>query len=225
MNCREYLLTGTAKLSIDLCENTADLLCRYYRELDKWGRKINLVAKASEPDILESHFLDSLTLLPLLPESDMARLLDIGSGAGFPGLPLKIARPQLHVTLVEPRLKRVSFLKHVIRTLGLRHIEVIPNRLAPNDSQFSDRHGTFDFITCRAFTSIRDFLDIARPFSAPTGEIICMKGLKASEELNEWQGEYAEESPFICTEQLSLTLPDSCKQRKLLVFREKSFAP
>lgn len=230
-------------------------LCRYYDELGKWSRKINLVADAPRLEQLETHFLDSLTLWPLIAElladsgaggpppspgsanpvtlpgnaaGDRLRpdlpenpapagleLLDIGSGAGFPGLVLKCWRPQeLAVTLVEPRLKRVSFLRQVIRTLQLDGIRVLPQRLEPGEPP----PGNFPLITSRAFTAIAPFLELCATLSPPGGRVICMKGPRAEAELAGWRREQPA-SPFRLEQVVRLTLPFSQAQRNLLLFR------
>ncbi len=106
-----------------------DRLNLYFNELKKWGRKVNLIAKSSsDQQIVENHFIDSLTILPLLVGAN-THLLDIGTGAGFPALVCKAAYPELAITLVEPRLKRVSFLGHITRTLGLQEVKILSCRV------------------------------------------------------------------------------------------------
>jgi len=185
-NYRKYLRTGLQRLGL-VVEDEELLLERllvYLAELQKWNRKINLIARGTEElRILENHFLDSLTLLPYArPDRDHPHptLLDVGSGAGFPGLVLKAASPALAVTLVEPRQKRAFFLQHMIRTLGLSRIEVVQEHLEPEPNRDRDR-GTFQdrrfrFITSRGLTEIRPFLTMVAPFLEPDGRVLCMKG-------------------------------------------------
>ncbi len=121
---RLLLRRGTRTLGLDLSPPQLDQFLTYLDLLLKWNRRINLTALRSPDDIITRHFLDSLLLLPHLPET--GRLLDIGSGAGFPGLPLKIARPGLSVDLVEATTKKASFLKEAVRRLGLSGVNVFP---------------------------------------------------------------------------------------------------
>ena len=107
MTCIKFLEQGSKELGLTLSPRQLHDLCLYYQELAKWSKKMNLVAKASMEETLASHFLDSLTLLPHLPENNF-RLLDVGTGAGFPGLVLKIVCPKMDLFLVEPRSKRVA---------------------------------------------------------------------------------------------------------------------
>ncbi len=190
-------------------------LQRYFAELEKWGRKINLVARAAPEQIIENHFLDSLTLLPLIASQKAQSLLDVGSGAGFPGLALKIACPELTVTLMEPRQKRASFLRHVIRCLHLDKIRVIEERLR-EDKEAWPAYGQPDIITCRALTAIGPFLKMVAS-CPPHSTIICMKGPRLKEELKAWQHDDPA-SPFKHTKTLRFTMPGNKAERALAVF-------
>ena len=102
----------------------------YFAELRKWMRRINLVARETTTEqLLELHFLDSLTLAPLVAHHPNLHLLDIGSGAGFPGLVLAAVLPEARFTLIEPRQKRAVFLRHVARRLGLSYVQVVEERV------------------------------------------------------------------------------------------------
>jgi 16S rRNA (guanine527-N7)-methyltransferase len=213
----QHLSRGLESLGLaPLPSASLSQLWLYFTELAKWNRTINLVAQAPDPEILENHFLDSLTLLP---ELTAGPLLDVGSGAGFPGLVLKIARPELSVTLLEPRQKRVSFLRHIIRTLQLTGIEVVDSRLEGNDQAFSRSHGQFSIITCRALAEIAPFLAMVEAISPPQGQVLCMKGPKANEELAAWR-EQSPGSPFAVERQLSFSLPFSGARRSLIIFKK-----
>lgn len=209
------MVDGLTVMKIEVSEEAISRLYLYLDELIKWNRKINLVAKAPVELIIETHFLDSLTLLPLLTACPPPGLLDIGSGAGFPGLPLKIVRPDLEVTLVEPRQKRVSFLKHIIRTLKLKGIKVSDERVEKGNN--INGQDNFPLITSRAFNSISQFLALTAGLSAPQGRVICMKGPKAPEEIKEWQHN-TPDSPYRLTEIIEAPLPFSKQTRNLVIF-------
>ncbi|MEW6500993.1 MAG: 16S rRNA (guanine(527)-N(7))-methyltransferase RsmG [Thermodesulfobacteriota bacterium] len=216
--CAAILRDGLARLGLSLDDAAVAGLCRYHAELAKWSRKMNLIAKAPLAEVIETHFLDSLTLLPVLDELPAGGpLLDIGSGAGFPGLALKIARPALAVTLVEPRQKRVSFLRHVIRTLGLANIEVIEERIEPGQTTLKGEVRSFPIVTSRAFTAIAGFLACTAGLNPPGGAVICMKGRRAEEEIAQWQT-LAPESPYTLTKTFETALPFSTIPRRLLLF-------
>lgn len=142
----------------------------YARELQAWSKKINLTTLTKGQDIAILHFLDSLGCTPLLDLSAPRSLLDIGSGAGFPGLPLKIVHPELSVVLLEPNRKKTAFLRHVIGTLGLKNTVVLSARVE-DIAGAPDYQGHFDYIVTRA---VRQDLLLAHagPLLAPRGRII-----------------------------------------------------
>jgi 16S rRNA (guanine527-N7)-methyltransferase len=180
------LRSGAERLNLELSAEVANQLGRYFAELWKWNGKMNLVGAAPVLEIIDRHFLDSLTMLPFLCRQPAADLLDIGTGAGFPGLVLKTAIPELKVTLVEPRQKRAAFLRHVIRTLSLQNVEVMETRLAPN-GETTLPQAAYSLITSRALSEMTPFLSLAAPYCTPGGRIICMKGIRGPAELAEWQ--------------------------------------
>jgi len=154
---RDLLLKGAERLGLELDRESVALLLAYLGELLKWRRKVNLIARDTpEPQVVENHFLDSLTLMPLI-EGEQAHLLDIGTGAGFPGLVLACAMDRVRFTLVEPRQKRVSFLRHVIRSLGLTNTEVVADRIEPHLREWQ---GRFTHITSRAVAEPGLFLPL-----------------------------------------------------------------
>src|SRR5512147_37598 len=117
MTPRELLITGAKELGIELTAEQVNSLFIYLVELKKWNRKINLTAIRDERDIIVKHLLDSLSYIKGFEPIERPMLLDMGSGAGFPALPIKVARPEISVVLVESVKKKASFLRHIIRTL------------------------------------------------------------------------------------------------------------
>lgn len=217
MQIADILDRGCQALSLSLSFEARERILLYLSELLKWNDKMNLVASAPGEEIMESHFLDSLTLLPLLPADREAVLLDVGTGAGFPGLVLKAARPSLSLTLAEPRAKRVTFLRHVIRTLQFSGVEIIANRLGPSTE--TEQATTYSLITSRALADITGFLDLAADYSPPGGSVICMKGRKAEKEIGQWR-QNRPDSLFRLQEIVERTLPFSGATRKLVIFRK-----
>ncbi len=201
------------QFGIVLTSAQVDAFQAYFRELVAWNERVNLTAIVEYDEVVLKHFLDSLSLAPIV--CDAKSLIDIGSGAGFPGLVIKIVRPELFVTLVEPRRKRVSFLRHVIRELKLSGIEVLPVRVEDLGPE-----AFFSFITSRAFTGLSELLKMAGPLSPKGGLVIGMKGPKGLEELRDWQTQ-STASSFHLLETRRLTLPFSKAERILLVFEKK----
>lgn len=205
-------------LALDLPEldhAVVEQLHCYFVELKRWSRKVNLIAKGTgDAEILEKHFLDSLTVLPFLT-GENPHLLDIGTGAGFPGLVCKVAMPELTVTLVEPRFRRVSFLRHIIRTLQLENITVLECRV--EDEEKLPTESGFTHICSRAVSDIQVFLAMCRRFARPETKVICMKGPKWKEELDLYLAEGAAQ-PFTLSTAKQYVLPESKSLRHVMVF-------
>ncbi len=210
---------GTGKLDIHLAPDGIDELFIYFSELIHWSRKMNLVGRRlSHDQIIENHFIDSLTLLPLLDGTEV-HLLDVGSGAGFPGLVCKAVKKDLKLTIVEPRLKRVSFLNHIIRTLEMKTVQVLPSRL--EETSLFEQKQHFNYITGRAVTELADFLDLVQGLVQPGVKVICMKGSQYSREL-EAAHQIMADCHLSLSEECHLQLPFSGAKRALLVFTPKS---
>lgn len=169
---RDLLVRGGAQLGLAMDVAGVERLLVYLAELMKWSRRVNLIARDTpEAQVVETHFLDSLTLLPFLDGAGEVHLLDVGSGAGFPGLALACVRPDARFTLCEPRQKRVSFLRHVVRTLGLANVEVAPERV---EAHLADWPGRFTHITSRAVAEPAAFLPLVRPLVTPATRVLLM---------------------------------------------------
>lgn len=216
LDFRQSLAAGLDILEIDVSPDGLERLSLYFHELKKWSKKINLIARsASDEQIIENHFLDSLTLLPLLREG-VVHLLDIGTGAGFPALVCKAAAPELILTLVEPRLKRVSFLGLIVRTLDLSGVKILSCRV--EDEAQLPAASTFTHITARAVTDLGALLQMVERFSSSAPQLICMKGPRWQEEL-EAAGEILARSAFTLERVVHCTLPFSGAERSLLLFK------
>ena len=145
----DVLIDGTSIFGIKLDQGQISALASYYRELDRWNQKINLTSIHDTKETAIKHFLDSLLYSQALEQRKDISLLDVGSGAGFPGLPLKILVPEIHVTLLEPNEKKTSFLRHIIGTLDLQDVSVVSQSLR-DFSRVAAHHGLFSYITTRA---------------------------------------------------------------------------
>jgi len=167
---------GAEKLDIRIRREHVEKFTLHARELMKWIRKVNLTAITDPSEVALKHFVDSI-----IPAAEIKRgssLIDIGSGGGFPGIPIKIVRPSLNVLLVDSSRKKVNFLKHVIRCTKLSGIDAIHARAEdlPNKYTFAEY---FDVAVCRAFSSLDHFADLAIPLlKKRKGSMIAMKGRK-----------------------------------------------
>lgn len=153
----------------------------YMNLLLEWNERINLTAIVQPEDVILKHFIDSLTISKFIDEN--ASVADVGTGAGFPGLALKIFRPDLEITLVDSLNKRVSFLNEVISTLDLKGVYTVHSRVEDfgRDKMFRER---FDYATARAVANISVLSEYLLPIVSVGGKCICMKGSNVSEELN-----------------------------------------
>ncbi len=175
---------GLKSLSIRISPQGKENILLFCRELQKWNKKINLIARNTPADVvIEKHFLDSLTLLQIIvkAESQPVSLLDVGTGAGFPGLVLAAVMPALKVTLVEPRLKRITFLRHIVRTLGLVNVQIVGKRL----EQAGLKTGQFSFITSRAVADIDRFLPMVESLCTADTRVIVMRSSKTQQQSHE----------------------------------------
>ncbi len=168
---KEMIVDGARGLGIDVQPGQADQFAAHALILKEWNQKINLTAIDSPMDMAVKHFLDSILSSRYIKPG--SKLLDVGSGAGFPGIPLKIMIQSLDVILVDATRKKVSFLNHVIRRLRLSHITAIHSRIEDLQQEWEDR---FDVVVCRAFSNLADFVEKSLPLLAPGGLLLAFKG-------------------------------------------------
>jgi 16S rRNA (guanine527-N7)-methyltransferase len=169
-------------LDIKVTPKTTLLLEQLVDELLRWNRRRNLTAITDRDEALEKHLVDSLTLLPFARRA--THLLDIGSGAGFPSLPLKIACPALEVVSVDAVGKKIDFQRHVVRSLGLSGFTALHERVEALVLQQKYR-ASFDLVTARALCPLDELVALAEPLLAPGGRLVAMKGPEGHHEFFE----------------------------------------
>jgi 16S rRNA (guanine527-N7)-methyltransferase len=210
------------KLDPLVSEQELQLFLRYRQELIEWNSRFNLTAITDPDEILRKHFLDSASLLAVYDKLQV-RMLDIGAGAGFPGLPLKILRPQWRVVLLEATGKKVTFLRHMIETLELREIEAVQGRAEELAHQQAYR-ASFDLVTARAVASLPILLEYAAPFCRVGGQIILPKKGDVTVELA--QGKLvARHLGAVLRADRAVTLPGLEDGRRLLVWEQVKKCP
>lgn len=170
---KAVIIDGAGKLGIEVSEEQATFFAAHAREMVLWNRRINLTAVTDPYEMAIKHYLDSIVAVPFIKPK--ASLLDVGSGGGFPGIPLKIMLPSVGMTLLEARRKRVSFLKYAIRSLDLVDVHVIHDRLE-RMTDLLPSHGGFDVIVSRAFSDLKQFAAHALPLLNPGGYLVAYKG-------------------------------------------------
>jgi 16S rRNA (guanine527-N7)-methyltransferase len=171
---KKLIIEGANDLDIHIDAETADLFAIHGIELIRWGAKTNLTAITDPYEIAVKHFIDSIAAVPFIPPN--SSVLDVGSGGGFPGLPLKAARPDLHLTLIDSIRKKISFLNHVIRRLDFQQIETIQIRVEELAKQ-NTALKKYDVVMCRAFSDLTGFIKKALPLMSTDGELILYRGV------------------------------------------------
>ena len=172
------LIEGAATLGISLTHDQMKAFELYLKALNLWRKKINLTSRKDDREIILKDFLDSLTLLKYLPQD--TSVLDLGSGAGFPGIPLRIVRPGLKIVLLEATRKKVFFLKEVLRISKLSGVKVCWTGEGRGIEGLS---ASFDFVVSRAFGSLLAFASEGIGFLKKGGILLAMKGKRGREEL------------------------------------------
>lgn len=177
---KDELIEELKKININLDEKKQNMLDEYYELLLEWNEKINLTSITKKEDVYLKHFYDSLTLIKAVNLNVNLSLCDIGTGAGFPGLVLKICFPNLKITLVDSLSKRVDFLKKVIEKLNLKDIDAVHARA----EDFSkDNRESFDIVTSRAVAKLNILNELCIPLVKVNGYFIPMKA-NIDEEIN-----------------------------------------
>jgi 16S rRNA (guanine527-N7)-methyltransferase len=218
---KDILSSASREMHVPLRAHALTIFERYYHELLFWNARMALVSATTPRDVAVKHFCDSLTIAPFL-SSSQGRLLDIGAGAGFPGIPLKIAMDTLSITLVESSRKKSSFLKHVVRTLGVAGVTVENGRIE-NLTGDATMRTRFDTVTSRATFTLAALLEKGSSFLAPDGVLIAMKGKEADREIKE-AAPAAEMAGLALREHHRMRLPVTGDHRTILVYSSRSSA-
>jgi 16S rRNA (guanine527-N7)-methyltransferase len=180
----ELLARGASRLGITLTKDQLEKLRTYCDELIEWNQRFNLTAIAERDQIQLKHFLDSLTVLLVWRGAPSSSVIDVGAGAGFPSIPLKIACPRLRLTLVEATGKKADFLQHIIQVLNLDQTEAVHARAEDlgHDSTHRER---YDLVLARAVAALPELLEYGIPFATLGGIMIAHKGASAPQEAHD----------------------------------------
>ena len=183
MNIEEFKKIMTlyaTKLNIKFTEEQLEKFYQYMNLLLEWNEKINLTAIVESKEVILKHFIDSLTINKYLKEN--STLADVGTGAGFPGIPLKILRPDIKITLVDSLNKRINFLNEVIEKLNLENIVTVHSRIEDFGKNKNYRE-KFDYVTARAVANLAVLSEYLIPIAKIGGKCVCMKGSNVEEEI------------------------------------------
>lgn len=196
---------------------------RYSELLLAWNERLNLTAITQPVDVYRKHFLDSLSVVAIMGQDVQGQLLDVGSGAGLPGLAIKILFPHLHVTLCDALQKRVHFLSEVIVQLNLQGIEAVHGR-AEDLSQLPAYRDRYQWVVARAVARLSTLCEWCLPFVEPGGQFVALKGPAVASEVAECEGA----ARALCAkvdQVFAYTLPEQAGERHLVAFRKLNATP
>lgn len=209
---KEQFIAETKKLGINLTEEQLNKLDQFYNLLIEWNEKINLTRITKKEDVYLKHFYDSLTLAKVIDLSTKETLCDVGTGAGFPGIVLKIVYPNLKITLVDALQKRVNYLNAIIKELQLENIQAIHTR-------GEDLHDKYDVVTARAVANIEKLLKYTMHLVNNTGVFVAMKGNIDNELTPKIENKISKKYQILKIEKFELPIENS--QRSLIVIKNK----
>jgi len=210
-NPRACLIVGATQLKINITENQADKMFEYICQLKKWNKIYNLTAITNEKDMVVKHLLDSLSISRYI---NGLQVLDVGSGAGLPGIPLAITNPDVHFTLIDSSGKKVSFLKHIIIQLDLINVTVENHRIERWQPKIK-----FDEITVRAFSSLAKIVSMTSHLIKQDGKWLAMKGAFPQEEIKELTHMHGNINHY---ENIPLNVPGCTAKRCLVILKRVS---
>jgi 16S rRNA (guanine527-N7)-methyltransferase len=226
----KLVIDGAKTLGVAVDQQQAHQFAIHVGELIKWNTKINLTTITDPVDVAVKHILDCIAPARYIPPE--ASLLDIGSGGGFPGIPLKIASPTVSMTLIDGSRKKISFLKHIIRTLQLQNVDACQIRaedLVQNLAQKIQTPPSFDVIISRALSSLENYVRLALPLLAEEGVVIALKGNIDIERVNDLQSNILDTMSGVLSNRNSFStaletyqLPVIHAKRSIFILRKKN---
>lgn len=224
MEFKEFKLEIDEKLAcinMQLSESKIKDFYDYATELIEWSKKINLTTIVEMRDIIDKHFVDSLTVSKYIRNEDS--VIDVGTGAGFPGIPLKIERDNLKIELLDSLNKRINFLNNIINKLNLKGIVTVHAR-AEDEAVKKDKRENYDVSVSRAVANLPVLLEYLLPFVKVGGRCICMKGMNIDEEIKSSKRALMELGGEIETID-SFTLPKTDLQRNVIIIKKIKHTP
>ncbi|MBW1714583.1 MAG: 16S rRNA (guanine(527)-N(7))-methyltransferase RsmG [Deltaproteobacteria bacterium] len=214
----QLLREGAHKFGVELSEKQVSLFALLLDGLCLWNRRMNLTGISERREMMIKLLLDPLVALPYLPAG--RKVLDVGSGAGIPGFPFKIARQELEIHLLESKAKKVSFLRNMIRTLGLTGIAAYQGR-AENSFTPSGLFPSYDVVTARALAPLRKTVSICSPYLTQDSILVTFKGSKVNKEIQDSE-RLLEELHLGLSKKISYRLPETGGSRYLVILKKET---
>ena len=211
------LTEGAGRLGVELSDEHCACFSLYLEEIARWSRVTNLISQSDRETIIRKHLLDSLAVSPLIPAD--VRLLDLSSGAGFPGLVLAVMQSAREVALIEARRKRVSFLKETVRRMKITNVKVYEGRVETLAKEICLR-ASFAAVISRATWGLKEFLTLAQPFIADRGTALALKGPRGEQELNDL-ADFPQTLGFCRQNICEYTLPFGAERRQVIIFAKQ----
>ena len=224
MNIEEFkkiMISYAEKINIKFTEEQLEKFYQYMNMLLEWNEKINLTAITEPKEVIIKHFIDSLSIWGEI--KDNSKIIDVGTGAGFPGIPLKIYNDTLNVTLLDSLNKRTVFLKEVIEKLNLKNIEVIHGR-AEDYAKIDKYRENYDYAISRAVAPLNILLEYLSPYVKIGGNVIAMKGSNAEEEIKNSNNALKVLKCKII-ESSKINLPENAGERYIILIEKKEKTP
>ncbi len=222
MNIKTVLSETTKDYKITLTQNQLEQFEKYFQLLIKWNEKMNLTAITDVNGVAVKHFADSLSLLNYVDINKGAKIIDVGTGAGFPGVVLKIARPDIRLTLLDSLNKRLVFLNEVLTTLGLK-AELVHSR-AEDGAKNAEYRENFDFSVSRAVARLNVLCEYCLPYVKTSGKFIAMKGSGADEEIADAKSAISQLGGKI-NDAHNFSLPNNEGERAIIVIDKLKATP
>lgn len=221
MNNFQKLIDNAKSIGIELNMFHVKQFEKYQQLLLDWNEKINLTAITEENDIITKHFIDSLTCLKYIKNND--KIIDVGTGAGFPGIPIKIVSRETKLTLLDSLNKRIVYLDDVVNNLKLENVETIHGR-AEELGQNDKYREKYDIVTARAVANLKVLSEYCLPFVKVGGKFVCMKGSEYKDEVEEAKAHIGNLGGKI-TEIEEIILPETDIKHTIIVIEKINLTP
>ena len=223
MEHKVLLQESCEKMGVSLTEEMASQFMTYLSLLLEWNEKMNLTAITDKKDVVQKHFVDCLSILPHLSLNGQEKIIDVGTGAGFPGIPVKIACPDVEMTLLDSLQKRIGFLEEVGSQLHLSGVIYVHSR-AEDGGQNPDYREQFDLCVSRAVANLAVLAEFCLPFVKVGGRLAALKGPDALREIEEAQGALKKLGGKVA-EVMDVEIPFTDLQHKLVIIEKTAPTP